>query len=118
MGLRRAATRDAHARHRSVAGADASPDWMCRSELLLPKLRELLAHPGFELRPVTLAEYLEVARAHAVPRRYTLDDVFHGMSLGKNGDRMRRLSRRAEQSLLAAEALAATYGLFGRPYPS
>jgi alpha-mannosidase len=95
-----------------------SPDWMCRSELLLPKLRELLAHPDFELRPVTLSEYLEAARPHAVPRRYTLDDVFHGVSLGKNGDRMRRLSRRAEQSLLAAEALAATYGLFGRPYPS
>jgi alpha-mannosidase len=95
-----------------------SPDWMCRAELLLPKLRELMAHPEFELRPVTLSEYLEAARPHAVPRRYTLDDVFHGMSLGKNGDRMRRLSRRAEQSLLAAEALAATYGLFGRPYPS
>jgi len=95
-----------------------SPDWMCRSELLLPKLRELLAHPAFELRPVTLAEYLEAARVHAIPRRYTLDDVFHGMSLGKNGDHMRRLSRQAEQSLLAAESLAATYGLFGRPYPS
>jgi alpha-mannosidase len=95
-----------------------SPDWMCRAELLLPRLRELMVHPDFELRPVTLSEYLEVARPHAAPRRYTLDDVFHGMSLGKNGDRMRRLSRRAEQSLLAAEALAATYGLFGRPYPS
>jgi alpha-mannosidase len=95
-----------------------SPDWMCRAELLLPMLRELMAHPDFELRPVTLAEYLEIARPHAVPRHYTLDDVFHGMSLGKNGDRMRRLSRRAEQSLLAAEALAAIYGLFGRPYPS
>jgi alpha-mannosidase len=95
-----------------------SPDWMCRSELLLPRLRELLAHPAFDLRPVTLAEYLEATRAHAVPCRYTLDDVFHGMSLGKNGDRMRRLSRQAEQSLLAAESLTATYGLFGRPYPS
>jgi alpha-mannosidase len=95
-----------------------SPDWMCRSELLLPKLRELLAHPALELRPVTLAEYLEATREHAVVRSYTLDDVFHGMSLGKNGDHMRRLSRCAEQSLLAAESLAATYGLFGRPYPS
>jgi len=95
-----------------------SPDWMCRAELLLPQLRELQSHPEFELRPATLSEYLEVARPYAEPRRYTLDDVFHGMSLGKNGDRMRRLSRRAEQTLLAAEALAATYGLFGRPYPS
>jgi alpha-mannosidase len=95
-----------------------SPDWMCRAELLLPKLRELVAHPDFELRPVTLSEYLEVARPYAEPRHYTLDDVFHGVSLGKNGDRMRRLSRRAEQSLLDAEVLAATSGLFGRPYPN
>ncbi len=94
-----------------------SPDWMCRSELMLPKLRALLDHPDFELRCVTLPEYLEVVRDLAVPRTYTLDDVFHGMSLGKNGDRFRRLSRQAEQSVLAAEALSALSGFLGRPYP-
>lgn len=95
-----------------------SPDWMCRAELLLPQLRELMAHPDFELRCVTLSEYLEAARSYAEPRAYTLDDVFHGMSLGKNGDLMRRLSRSCEQQVLAAESLAALSGLFGRPYPS
>ncbi len=94
-----------------------SPDWMCRSELLLPQLKALMADERFELRFVTLSEYLELARAHAQPRRYTLDDVFHGMSLGKNGDLFRRFSRRAEESLLAAEAVSALAGLFGRPYP-
>lgn len=94
-----------------------SPDWMCRSELLLPKLRELLAHPDFELRCVTLPEYLEIVRDLAQPRAYTLDDVFHGMSLGKNGDLFRRLSREAEQNLLAAESLSALSGFLGRPYP-
>ncbi len=49
-------------------------------------------------------------------RRYTLADVFHGMSLGKNGDRFRRLSRSGEQALLGAEALSALLGLLGRPY--
>ncbi|HWQ11675.1 MAG TPA: hypothetical protein VNL77_02680 [Roseiflexaceae bacterium] len=95
-----------------------SPDWMCRAEVILPPLRALLDDPRFEVRPVTLSEYLEVARPHAAPRRYTLDDVFHGMSLGKNGDLFRRWSRRAEQSALAAESLSALAGLFGRPYPS
>jgi len=94
-----------------------SPDWMCRSELLLPQLHDLIADPRFELRFVTLGEYVETARQHAEVRRYTLDDVFHGMSLGKNGDYFRRLSRRAEQSLLAAESLSALSALFGRPYP-
>jgi alpha-mannosidase len=94
-----------------------SPDWMCRAELMLPPLRALLSRPDFEVRFVTLSEYLEIAREHAVPRRYALDDVFHGMSLGKNGDLFRRLSHHAEQSALAAESLSATMGLFGRPYP-
>ncbi len=95
-----------------------SPDWMCRAELMLPPLKALMAHPDFEIRFATLSEYLEVAREHAVPRRYSLDDVFHGVSLGKNGDLFRRLSRRAERDVLAAESIAALLGLFGRPYPS
>ncbi|HRL11639.1 MAG TPA: glycosyl hydrolase-related protein [Aggregatilineales bacterium] len=94
-----------------------SPDWMCRSELLLPQLQALIADPRFEIRFGTLSEVLEPARAYAEPRRYRMDDVFHGMSIGKNGDLMRRLSRRAEFQLLAAESLSATMGLFGRPYP-
>ena len=94
-----------------------SPDWMCRSELLLPQLQALKNDPRFELRFVTLPEYLELARPHAQPRRYTMDDVFHGMSLGKNGDLFRRYSRSAEENVLAAESLSAMMGLFGRPYP-
>ncbi|MBE2268768.1 MAG: hypothetical protein IAE80_11100 [Anaerolinea sp.] len=94
-----------------------SPDWMCRSELLLPQLHALKADPRFDLRFVTLSEYLDKAREYAEPRRYTLDDVFHGMSLGKNGDLFRRLSRRGEERLLTAESISALAGLFGRPYP-
>ena len=93
-----------------------SPDWMCRAELMLPQLAALLADPSFDVRFATLSEYLEAARPVAEVRRYTLADVFHGMSLGKNGDLFRRLSRRTEQALLAAESLSALLGLFGRPY--
>ena len=94
-----------------------SPDWMCRSELLLPQLQALKDDPRFDLRFVTLPEYLELAREHAQPRCYTMDDVFHGMSLGKNGDLFRRFSRAGEEAILAAESLSAMMGLFGRPYP-
>jgi alpha-mannosidase len=95
-----------------------SPDWMCRSEVILPPLRGLLEHPQFSVKPVHLPEFLELAKDLAEPRRYSLDEVFHGMSLGKNGDLFRRLSRRAEATLLAAESISALYAFFGRPYPS
>lgn len=94
-----------------------SPDWMCRSELLLPQLHNLMNDSRFDLRFVTLSQYLDIAREHAQPRYYTMDDVFHGMSLGKNGDLFRRYSRASEESLLTAESLSAMMGLFGRPYP-
>jgi alpha-mannosidase len=94
-----------------------SPDWMCRSEVLLPKTKELLGDERFEFRFGTLSDYLSPFREKEVPvRRYGMDHVFHGMSLGKNGDNMRRLSRQAEGLLLAAESLAAISALVGRPY--
>jgi alpha-mannosidase len=96
-----------------------SPDWMCRSELLLPRLRELFADPRFEVQPVTLSGLIAARDAASAPvRRYTLDDVFHGVSLGKNGDFTPRYSRSCEEQLLAAESIASLCGLFGRPYPS
>jgi alpha-mannosidase len=94
-----------------------SPDWMCRAELMIPPLKRLMERPEFELRFVTLSEFLEQARSQATRRRYTLSEVFHGMSLGKNGDLFRRYSHTAERQLLTAESLSATAGLFGRPYP-
>jgi len=96
-----------------------SPDWMCRSEVLLPRLKELFADERFELRPATLSELIEALdRGDAPVRRYTLDDVFHGMSLGKNGDYMPRFSKACEEQILAAESISALAGLFGRPYAS
>ncbi|MCE9595989.1 MAG: hypothetical protein K8S98_17505 [Planctomycetes bacterium] len=93
------------------------PDWTCKSALWLPKLKQLRADPRFELKPVTAGELIaELAKTPAPVRRYTLDDVFHGVSLGKNGDNMPRWSRACEEQLLAAESVAALAGLFGRPY--
>ncbi len=98
-----------------------SPDWMCKSDVLLPKLKELFSDARFDLKPVTASELIaELTKSgNGVPvRKYTLDDVFHGVSLGKNGDNMPRWSRACEEQLLAAESIAALAGLFGRPYPS
>lgn len=98
-----------------------SPDWMCRAELMIPKLQELSRDERFEVRFETLAGYLGAIQKEAAPdaipvRAYTLDHVWHGMSLGKNGDNTRRTSRALEDDLLAAETLSSLLGLFKRPY--
>lgn len=96
-----------------------APDWACRAELLLPELRALAQDARVALRPVTMRELIAARDASAAPvRAYTLDDVFHGASLGKNADCIPRFSRTGEEQLLAAESLATLAGLFGRPYPS
>ena len=94
-----------------------SRDWMCRSEVLLPKLKELLANPEFEIVPGTLSEVIaKIGSAQAPVRHYTMDDVWHGMTLGKSADRHPRSSRACEHAILVAESLAATASLLGRPY--
>ncbi|MBI5707132.1 MAG: hypothetical protein HZC36_09105 [Armatimonadetes bacterium] len=118
-----------------------SPDWMCRAELMIPMLKKLLADERFEVKMGTLGEYLsgiadcglaitDSGNAESNPkseiqnpqssipvRRYTMDQVWHGMSLGKNGDSAPRASHRAEACLLSVEVVASVLGLFGRPYP-
>lgn len=118
-----------------------SPDWMCRSELMIPMLKKLKEDPRFEVKMTTLGEYLkgvadwglgisESGNSGANPeseirnpkseipvRRYTMDQVWHGMSLGKNGDSAPRASHYAEARLLSVEVIASVLGLFGRPYP-
>ncbi|MBX3119354.1 MAG: hypothetical protein KF784_09825 [Fimbriimonadaceae bacterium] len=94
-----------------------SPDWMCRSEVLLPKMRELMSDPRFEVKVATLGEYLALHKGKDLPvRQYGMGDVWHGLSLGKNGDYMRELSASTERSLVQAESLASMAGLLGRPY--
>ena len=96
-----------------------SPDWMCRSEVLLPRLRELLSDPRFDVRPGTLSTLIEALDDGRAPvRRYGMESVFHGVSLGKNADRMVRLSHQTEALILAAESASSLAGLCGRPYPS
>jgi len=96
-----------------------SPDWMCRSEVLLGRLRELFADPRFQVVPLTAGGLIRhLAAADTPVRCYTMDDVFHGMTIGKNGDCAPRRGDAAEAELLAAESLAAAMGLLGRPYAS
>ncbi len=117
--------------NRNRHGADAivqwlelmpSKDWMCRSELLLPRLRELLSDPRFELRPRTaqalIAELQSQSASSPPTRNYTMDQVWHGMTLGKNADAHPRSSRLCESQLIQAEATSALASLFGRPYPN
>lgn len=93
-----------------------SPDWMCRSELVAPGVEMLLHHDDVTLQPGTLSEVAAAVAPLAPVREYTMDDVFHGMSIGKNGSRLHRMSREMEQTALTAEALAVAAGTLGRPY--
>lgn len=93
-----------------------SPDWMCRSEVLLPKMKELLADERFDVSPVTLGEYLESSPDDVPVRRYQMDDVWHGLTLGRNGDYLRDRSAVVECMLLKAEAFASICSVLGRPY--
>ncbi|MCS6829133.1 MAG: hypothetical protein NZ749_00665 [bacterium] len=93
-----------------------TPDWMCRAELIAPRMKEIAAQPEFDIRWVTLSEFLSQAKGDEPVLEYTLDDVFHGMSIGKNGDLVRYLSKQAENQLLSAESFALASGMLGRPY--
>ncbi len=93
-----------------------SPDWMCRSEIVVPGVERLLATPGVDFRLGTLSTVIAAVEKQAVVREYGMDEVFHGMSLGKNGNRVHRVSRELEHLILAAEAVAVRTGVFGRPY--
>ncbi|MCH8273819.1 MAG: hypothetical protein IH851_03430 [Armatimonadetes bacterium] len=102
------------------------PNWMWRTEFVIPYLKELRDADGYEIRPLLLGELFEKdetseaggqAPADAPVREYTLDDCFHGISAGKNGDQLPRLWRTAEQTVLRAEFLAAWTSFLGRPYP-
>jgi alpha-mannosidase len=101
-----------------------SKDWMCRSELLLPKLKALVSDPRFDVRARPagrlIAELVEQAKHGdgAPVRRYGPDQVWHGMTLGKNADAHPRASRRTEALILAAESISTTASLLGRPYAS
>lgn len=92
-------------------------DWMCRSELMIPMVQRLQQDPRFEIHPTRLGEYLELWQGQALPvRRFGVDDVWHGMTLGKNNDRHPMVSAKLELGLRAAETTFAILGLFGRPY--
>ncbi|MCB8933688.1 MAG: hypothetical protein H6534_09625 [Chthonomonadaceae bacterium] len=94
-----------------------SPDWMCRSEVLLPAMRRLLEDPRLDISFGTLTDFLSrLDPAGLETRRYGPDQMWHGMTLGKNGDVMRRRSRSGEALLLTAEAMATVAGRLGRPY--
>lgn len=94
-----------------------TPDWMCRSELMAPMLAELKKDHRFEILAMTLAEYLALWKDQDLPvRQYSMDEVWHGMTLGKNGDNHPKTSAWLEHRILEAETAAAILSLFGRPY--
>lgn len=94
-----------------------TPDWMCRSELMAPMLAELKKDPRFEILAMTLANYLALWKDQDLPvRQYSMDEVWHGMTLGKNGDNHPKTSAWLQHCIQESETAAAILSLFGRPY--
>lgn len=94
------------------------PNWMWRTEFVLPYLDSLLNNEqGVPIVPTSLLDFVETRQAKAKVRKYALHETFHGISVGKNGDTLVGLWRRAEDALLTAEHLATWCSLLGRPYP-
>ncbi|GIV01598.1 MAG: hypothetical protein KatS3mg015_0428 [Fimbriimonadales bacterium] len=93
------------------------PNWMWRSEFVLPYLRALLENDkNVRIEPTTLLAFLQ-ERAPSRKLLLPQEETFHGISVGKNGDALPRLWRSAEGVLLTAEHLSAWCSLLGRPYP-
>lgn len=93
-----------------------SPEWMCRSELVAPGVQSLFTTSGIEFTGGTLSTVLDAVEHLAEDREYSMDEVFHGMTLGKNGNLHHQTSLRAENTLLAAEVFSVISGNLGRPY--
>ena len=94
------------------------PGWPADAKGVLSGLRALQSEPGLRIEAPGASELIErLAQAGEPPERASdLDQLYHGASLGKNGDYVPRYSRMAEEQLVAAEAAATLASLFGRPY--
>lgn len=93
------------------------PNWMWRTDFALKFLKELAAQSDFEVKPILLSEYLLQHQENAPTRDYTVDEYFHGICVGKNGDGLIRLWQTAEATILRAEFLASWCSFLGQPYP-
>ena len=72
----------------------------------------------FGIKPTTLSDYLASYEGPEPVREYRMDEVFVGLPWGKCGDQVRRADKRIENTLTAAETLAALVSLEGVAYPA
>lgn len=94
------------------------PNWMWDSNFVISIFSEMNSQNDIEIMSVHASEFLQNNHTNkASVREYTLDDYFHGISCGKNGDNLVRSWRLAEESLLQAEFLATWCSYLGSPYP-
>lgn len=95
------------------------PNWMWRTEFVIPILKEIL-NQEFDVEPILLKDYFKEneQKGSSIQKiNYKPEQVFHGVSVGKNGDMLPRLWHKAENWILKAEFLATWCSFLGRPYP-
>ena len=95
------------------------PNWMWRTEFVIPILKEIL-NQEFDVEPILLKDYFKQneQKGSSIQKiNYKPEQVFHGISVGKNGDMLPRLWHKAENWILKAEFLATWCSFLGKPYP-
>lgn len=80
-----------------------SPKWMCRAELIESELNKL--QDFFEFEPVKPSDVITFRKPEKTVS-FKLADLYHGLSIGKNGNTLQIERRKVEHSLLDAQALA------------
>ncbi|MBC7121819.1 MAG: hypothetical protein H5T94_01000 [Pseudothermotoga sp.] len=81
-----------------------SPKWMCRSELIVRELQKL--EQSFDVKKIVPSEIVEICKPSRVVA-FKNSDIYHGLSVGKNGDVLRIERRKVENMLNDAQMLAA-----------
>ncbi len=100
-----------------IDGANAEPSSPSSFAEALELKTALAQNTEYEWRSSTPTDALRaLPPARFLARALPMDHVYHGTSLGKNGDYMPRYSRMCEEQLLAAESVAALAALLGHPY--
>lgn len=94
------------------------PNWMWQPKFVAPYMRTLLEQEDCEIRPTSIRAYLdECAHEDLQEIEYAAEDCYHGICVGKSGDRLPQLWRRGERAILEAELLASICSYQGQPYP-
>lgn len=87
-----------------------SPKWMCRAELIEAQFEKMKER--FDFKPIKPSEIVSLKKPSKV-LSFRSFEVYHGLSIGKNGGVLQIERRNVENDLLDAQTLATVAYLYG-----